>query len=92
MAVTVRCTEAWRFLPPWTDASPSRENVLSYCERPIPLDDYAAGLRFATRFPRDSAASEALTVAWRYELVVSSRTSHCPDQRATLTPLLFEAA
>jgi hypothetical protein len=31
-------------------------------------------------------------VAWRYELVVSRRIRHWPDQHATLTPLLFEAA
>lgn len=94
VAVTVRCTEAWRSLPPWTGAPPDwDENVLWTASVPIQLDDDRRWAPFRYEIPaRLPAATEALTVAWRYELVVSRRIRHWPDQHATLTPLLFEAA
>jgi hypothetical protein len=94
MAVTVRCTEAWRSLPPWRGAPPDwDENVLWTASVPIELDDDRRWSPFRYEIPAGlPAATEALTVAWRYELVVSRRIRHWPDQHATLTPLLFEAA
>jgi hypothetical protein len=94
MAVTVRCTETWRSLPPWRGAPPVwDENVLWTASVPIQLDDDRRWAAFRYEIPAGlPAATEALTVAWRYELVVSRRMRHWPDQHATLTPLLFEAA
>lgn len=94
MTVTVRCTEAWRSRPPWRGAPPVwDENVLWTASVPIQLDDDRRWTPFRYEIPaRLPAATEALTVAWRYELVVSRRIRHWPDQHATLTPLLFEAA
>jgi hypothetical protein len=59
---------------------------------PIQLDDDRAWASFRCEIPAGlPAATEADTVAWRYDLAVSRRLRHRPDQRATLTPLLFEA-
>jgi hypothetical protein len=94
MEVTVRCTEAWRARPPWRGAPPDwDENVLWTASAPVRFDDDRRWTRFRYEIPAGlPPATEATTVAWRYELVVSRRLRHWPDQHATLTPLLFEAA
>jgi len=94
MTVTARCTEAWRSRPPWRGAPPVwEENVLWTAREPIQVDDERHWTPFRHEIPAGlPAATEATTVAWRYELVVSRRLRHWPDQHATLTPLLFEAA
>jgi hypothetical protein len=94
MTVTARCTEAWRSRPPWRGAPPVwDENVLWTASAPIQLDDDRHWTPFRYEIPAGlPAATEATTVAWRYELVVSRRLRHRPDQHAILTPLLFEAA
>jgi hypothetical protein len=67
--------------------------VLWTASLPIQLDDDRRWAPFRYEIPAGlPAANEALTVAWRYELVVSRRIRHRPDQHATLTPLLVEAA
>ncbi len=59
---------------------------------PIQLDDDRGWAAFRCEIPAGlPAATEADTVAWRYDLAVTRRLRHRPDQRATLTPLLFEA-
>jgi hypothetical protein len=94
MTVTASCTEAWRSRPPWRRAPPVwDENVLWTASAPIQLDDERHWTPFRYEIPAGlPTATEATTVAWRYELVVSRRLRHWPDQHATLTPLLFEAA
>jgi hypothetical protein len=94
MKVAVRCTEAWRSRPPWRGAPPDwDENVLWMASAPVQLDGDRRWAPFRYEIPAGlPAATEATTVAWRYELVVSRRLPHRPDQHATLTPLLFEAA
>jgi hypothetical protein len=94
MTLTPRCTEAWRSRRPWRGAPPVwDENVLWTASAPIQLDDERHWTPFRHEIPAGlPAAIEATTVAWRYELVVSRRLRHWPDQHATLTPLLFEAA
>jgi hypothetical protein len=94
MTVTVRCTEAWRSRPPWKGAPPVwDENVLWMASALVQLDDDRHWTPFRYEIPAGlPAATEATTVAWRYEIVVSRRLRHWPDQHATLTPLLFEAA
>ena len=57
---------------------------------PIQLDDDRGWASFRCEIQAGLPA-EADTVAWRYDLAVSRRLRHRPDQRATLTPLLFEA-
>ena len=59
---------------------------------PIQLDDNRRWAPFRCEIPSGlPAATEADTLAWRYDLAESRRLRHRPDQRATLTPLLFEA-
>ena len=58
---------------------------------PVQLDDGRGWAPFRCGIPAGlPAATEADTFAWRYDLAVSRRLRHRPDQRATLTPLLFE--
>jgi hypothetical protein len=60
---------------------------------PVELDDGRGWTPFRCEIPVGlPAATEAQTIACRYELAVSRRLRHRPDQHATLTPLLFEAA
>ena len=94
MTVTVRCTEAWRSRPPWRGAPPVwDENVLWTASALVQLDDDRHWTPFRYEIPAGlPPATEATTVAWRYELVVSRHLRHWRDQHATLTPLLFEAA
>jgi hypothetical protein len=59
---------------------------------PVQLDDDRRWAPFRCEIPSGlPAATEADTLAWRYDLAVSRRLRHRPE-RATLTPLLFEAA
>jgi hypothetical protein len=68
------------------------ERVMWAATAPIQLEDDRGWAAFRCEIPAGlPAATEADTVAWRYDLAVSRRLRHRPDQRATLTPLLFEA-
>jgi hypothetical protein len=93
MMLDVGCTEAWRSRPSWRGAPPQwDERVMWAATAPIQLDDDRGWAAFHCEIPAGlPAATEADTVAWRYDLAVSRRLRHRPDQRATLTPLLFEA-
>lgn len=92
MMLEVGCTEAWRCRPSWKGAPPQwDERVMWAATAPIQLDDDRGWAPFRCEIPAGlPAATEADTVAWRYDLAVSRRRRHRPDQRATLTPLLFE--
>jgi hypothetical protein len=94
MMLDVRCTEAWRSRPSWRGAPPQwDERVMWAATAPVQLDDDRRWAPFRCEVPSGlPAATEADTLAWRYDLAVSRRLRHRPDQRATLTPLLFEAA
>ena len=89
MAVTVRCTEAWRSHPPWSGALPDwDENVVRTASVAIQLDDDRRWAPFRYEIPD---ATEALTVSWRYELVVSRAfatgpTSTQPSRRCSSRP------
>jgi hypothetical protein len=93
MMLDVRCTEAWRSRPSWRGAPRQwEERVMWAATAPIQLDDDRRWAPFRCEIPSGlPAATEADTLAWRYDLAVSRRLRHRPDQRATLTPLLFEA-
>jgi hypothetical protein len=93
MMLEVGCTEAWRCRPSWRGAPPQwDERVMWAATAPIQLEDDRGWAAFRCEIPAGlPAATEADTVAWRYDLAVSRRLRHRPDQRATLTPLLFEA-
>jgi hypothetical protein len=75
-----------------TDPNPARATF----ELEVPDDavpDWDENVLWTASVPIElPAATEALTVASRYEVVVSRRIRHWPDQHATLTPLLIEAA
>jgi hypothetical protein len=94
MTLTVRCTEAWRSRSPWGGAPPQwNERVMWAATAPVQLDEDRGWAPFRCEIPAGlPAATEAHTVAWRYDLAVSRRLRHRPDQHATLTPLLFETA
>jgi len=93
MMLDVRCTEAWRSRPSWRGAPPQwDERVMWAATAPIQLDDDRRWAPFRCEIPSGlPAATEADTLGWRYDVAVSRRLRHRPDQRATLTPLLFEA-
>jgi hypothetical protein len=93
MMLDVRCTEAWRSRPSWRGAPPQwDERVMWASTAPIQLDDDRRWAPFRCEIPSGlPTATEADTLVWRYDLVVSRRLRHRPDQRATLTPLFFEA-
>ena len=92
MMLEVGCTEAWRSRPSWRGAPPQwDERVMWAATAPVQLDDGRGWAPFRCGIPAGlPAATEADTFAWRYDLAVSRRLRHRPDQRATLTPLLFE--
>jgi hypothetical protein len=94
MMLDVGCTEAWRSRPSWRGAPPQwNERVMWAATAPVELDADRGWAPFRCEIPAGlPAATEADTVAWRYDVAVSRRLRHRPDQRATLTPLLFEAA
>jgi hypothetical protein len=92
MMLDVGCTEAWRSRPSWRGAPPQwNERVMWAATAPVQLDADRGWAPFRCEIPAGlPAATEADTVAWRYDLTVSRRLRHRPDQHATLTPLLFE--
>jgi hypothetical protein len=92
MMLDVGCTEAWRSRPSWRGAPPQwNERVMWAATAPVQLDADRGWAPFRCEIPAGlPAATEAATLAWRYDLAVSRRLRHRPDQHATLTPLLFE--